>query len=46
MKEQCLSLIRFLILQGKIRKRIKECLDAVNGGSTLSIATVKKNLSN
>jgi len=40
-KEQCRSVIRFLFLEGKSRREIKERLDAVYGDSSPSIATVK-----
>ncbi|CAH2087519.1 unnamed protein product [Euphydryas editha] len=40
-KEQYLSVIQFLFLEGKPRSEIKERLDAVYSGSSPSIATVK-----
>jgi len=40
-KEQYRSLIRFLFLEGKSRSEIKECLNAVYGDSSPSMATVK-----
>lgn len=40
-KEQYRSVIRFLFLEGKTRSEIKSRLDAVYGGSSPSMATVK-----
>ena len=40
-KEQYMSVIRFLFLEGKSRSEIKERLDAVYGDSSPSMATVK-----
>ena len=40
-KEQYQSAIRFLFFEGKSRSEIKECLDAVYGDSSPSMATVK-----
>ena len=40
-KEQYLSVIRFLFLEGKSRSEIKERLDAVYGDSSPSMVTVK-----
>jgi len=40
-KEQYRSVIRFLFLEGKSRSEIKECLNAVYGDSSPSMATVK-----
>jgi len=40
-KEQYRSVIWFLFFEGKSRSEIKECLDAVYGDSSPSMATVK-----
>lgn len=40
-KEQFWSVIRFLFLEGKLRSKIKDRLDAVYSDSSPSMATVK-----
>jgi len=40
-KEQYWSVIQFLFLEGKLRSQIKECLDAVYGDFSTSMAAVK-----